>query len=196
MSISSADAPHKGSCIPRWPQNLVHPFNSEQPCDKNHLVYASVAKGFRPGGGNQPIPTSGPLGEQCEENLQEKYNTTSFVNAPLSYKPDSVWSYELGEKVRMLDGRLTINSAVYYVTWNGTQQYIPLACGYPYNDNAGDAEVRGVEVELSALIVSGLSVFVNASYVDAKFVVGSSAAGISPGRPRRCHGKLIEAGEN
>ena len=99
-------------------------------------VYATMAKGFRPGGGNQPIPTAGALGDACEADLQANHGTTSFVPAPLSFGPDTVWSYELGEKLSALDRRVTLNSAVYFEKWNGTQQNIPLACGYPYTANA------------------------------------------------------------
>ena len=42
---------------------------SYQPSD-NLLLYTSAAKGFRPGGGNNSVPTSGPVGITCEQNLQ------------------------------------------------------------------------------------------------------------------------------
>src|SRR5262249_13095581 len=93
---------------------------------KDLLVYATAAKGFRPGGGNQPIPISGTLGDICEANLQANHGTTDFVPAPLQFGPDTVWSYELGEKLRTFDGRVTLNSAVYFERWGGTQQNVPL----------------------------------------------------------------------
>jgi outer membrane receptor protein involved in Fe transport len=144
-------------------------------------VYATAAKGFRPGGGNQPIPTSGPLGDVCEANLQANHGTTAFVPAPNSFGPDTVWSYELGEKLRVLDNRITFNSAVYFEKWSGTQQNVPLPCGYPYTANAGVAHIYGAEFELTAAVLPGLTFNANGSYTHATFAVGSLEAGIEEG---------------
>jgi iron complex outermembrane receptor protein len=151
---------------------------------KNLLLYATVSKGFRPGGGNQPIPTSGgALGDACEAALQANHDTTAFVAAPLGFKPDSVWSYELGEKSTAFDKRLTLNGDVYFEQWRGVQQNIPLSCGFPYTDNSGDAHIYGAELEINAVLVPGLVASGNVGYAHARFVVGSLEAGITPGTP-------------
>ena len=51
-------------------QGVTPKFNLSYQLDKEMLLYTTVAQGFRPGGGNQPIPTSGALGTQCLANLQ------------------------------------------------------------------------------------------------------------------------------
>ncbi len=145
------------------------------------LLYGTVAKGFRPGGGNQPVPTTGSLGDVCEANLQANHGTTNFVPAPTQFAPDTVWSYEVGEKARTPDGHLTVNTAVYYEKWKGTQQYIPLPCGYPYTANSGDAEMYGTELEVAAVLLPGLTLSGNVSYTHAAFVVGGLEAGIVQG---------------
>jgi iron complex outermembrane recepter protein len=169
------------SSAPEDNQGVNPKFDLSYDVDKNLLVYATLAKGFRPGGGNQPIPTAGLLGDACEADLQANHGTTSFVPAPLSFGPDTVWSYELGEKLSALDRRVTLNSAVYFEKWNGTQQNIPLACGYPYTANAGVAHIYGAEVELNALLLPGLTLSANGGYTHATFVIGSLEAGITPG---------------
>ena len=83
----------------------------------------------------------------CEANLQANHGTPNFVPAPISFAPDTVWSYELGEKGRTADGHVTVNTAVYYEKWKGTQQNIPLPCGYPYYANAGDADMYKSDAE-------------------------------------------------
>ncbi len=152
--------------------------------DKNLLAYATAAKGFRPGGGTGPVPTSGPT--SCEAQLQVEYNSNgAFVNGPTQFKSDTVWSYELGEKWRSADNRLTLNAAAYYVNWNGVQQTNSLSsCGYVYTANAGDARVYGGEVEMNAVVVHDLqalanvayshSSLVNTSLTDSVFTVGSA----------------------
>jgi iron complex outermembrane recepter protein len=151
--------------------------------DKNLLVYATAAKGFRPGGGTGPVPTSGPL--SCEAELQAEYGSTQFVSGPISFKSDSVWSYEVGEKLRAADNRVTVNASGYFETWSGVQQTNALSpCGYIYTANAGDAHVYGGELEIQAIVIRDLVVSANTSYSHAALV--SSAlldSGFSPGTP-------------
>jgi len=131
------------------------------------LVYATAAKGFRPGGGNTPIPTSGTVGAVCEANLQANFGTNAFVASPLTFGPDDVWSYELGEKAKMLGGRVSLNTGVYFENWARVQQTIPIPCGYAYQANAGDAHVYGGEVELQALLTTGLLLSASTGYSHA-----------------------------
>jgi iron complex outermembrane receptor protein len=151
--------------------------------DKNLLVYATAAKGFRPGGGTGPVPTSGPL--SCETELQTEYGTTQFISGPISFKSDSVWSYELGEKLRAADNRVTVNASGYFETWSGVQQTNALSpCGYIYTANAGDAHVYGGELEIQAIVVRDLVVSANTSYSHAALVSSSLLdSGFNPGTP-------------
>jgi outer membrane receptor protein involved in Fe transport len=180
VSISGGDA-FSYAHAPENNQGVNPKFDLSYEFDKNLLVYATIAKGFRPGGGNQPVPTTGLLGATCEANLQTNHGTTSFVPSPVAFGPDTVWSDELGEKWRTLEGRLTINSSIYFEKWNGTQQNVPLPCGYPYTANAGVAHIYGAEVELNALLLQGLVLSVNGGYTHATFAIGSLEAGITPG---------------
>ena len=147
-------------------QGVLPKFNLSYQPDKDLLVYTTAAKGFRPGGGNQPIPTSGSLGDKCLANLE----AIGLTGAPLGFQPDSVWSYELGEKFRNSDGRITLNSAAYFENWEHIQQNIPLACGFPFTGNAGDAHIYGAELELDALLAPGLLAAVNGSWSHARYV--------------------------
>jgi iron complex outermembrane recepter protein len=152
-------------------------YNLSYQLDKGLLLYATVAKGFRPGSGDFPVPTSGPT--SCEASLQALNHTTAFVPSPTSYGPDSVWSYELGEKATLFDRRLTINAAAYFENWNGVQEFIPLSCGFGFTGNAGDAHIYGGEFETSFLLTERLILSANAGYTNATIV--SSSAGVKPG---------------
>jgi iron complex outermembrane receptor protein len=150
---------------------------------KDFMLYATAAKGFRPGGGTGPVPTSGQL--TCEPQLQQEYGSKSFVPGPISFKSDNVWSYELGEKLRLADNRVTINASAYFEKWNSVQQTNALSsCGYVYTANAGNAHVRGAELEVQAIVVRDLTVSANASYSHAALVSTSLIdAGFDPGTP-------------
>ena len=148
---------------------------------KDLLVYVTAAKGFRPGGGTGPVPTSGPL--SCETQLRQEYGSTGFVNGPISFKSDNVWSYEVGEKLRLADNRVTVNGSVYFEKWGGVQQTNALSsCGYVYTANAGDAHVRGGELEIQAIVIPDLTVSGNVGYAHAALVSSTLIdAGFNPG---------------
>ena len=145
------------------------------------MVYATAAKGFRPGGGTGPVPTSGPL--TCEAQLQLEYASTGFVNGPTSFKSDNIWSYEVGEKLRLADNRVTVNGSLYFEKWNGVQQTNALSsCGYVYTANAGNAHVRGGEFEIQAIVVPEVTVSGNVGYSHAALVSSTLInAGFDPG---------------
>lgn len=116
---------------------------------ENLTVYAQAVKGSRPGGGNTPAPAV------C-------------TPVPPQYNPDSLWSYELGEKAQLLDRRLTLNSAVYYEDWSGIQQTVAEPCGFTYVTNVGKTEVRGGEIELAARVTPYLTLSTAGGYTDAR----------------------------
>jgi iron complex outermembrane receptor protein len=153
--------------------------------DKDMLLYATAAKGFRPGGGTGPVPTTGPKGVNCEPQLQVEYGSTGFVNGPISFNSDSVWSYELGEKWRSADGRFSVDAAAYYESWVGVQQVNALStCGYVYTANVGDAHVKGGEVEARAIVVRDLELSGSATYSQASLTSATLIdSGFNPGTP-------------
>ncbi len=164
-------------------QGVTPKFSLSYDFGKDLLVYATAAKGYRPGGGTGPVPTSGDI--SCESDLQKEYGTTQFVPGPTTFQPDHIWSYEIGEKLRAAENRLTVNSALYYETWTGVQQTNALPkCGYDYTANAGNAHVYGGEIEIKALLVEDLVLSLNTGYTHA-FLVSSNLlnAGFNPGTP-------------
>src|SRR5580658_5867838 len=145
-------------------------------------LYATVAKGSRPGGVNLPIPLptlaqiqSNPLAYNCGVPNVNQLNpgtpiapgTIYVTQQPAYFAPDSIWSYELGEKARFDDRRFTLDADVYYVKWKNIQQVIDRSCGYPYSANAGNALAYGPEVEFSALLVPGLTLGISGAYTQA-----------------------------
>lgn len=72
---------------------------------------------------------------------------------PVAHGPDSLWSYETGMKSSWLGGRLQTNLAVYYIDWSDIvlQRNVTTPGGIPWSfqDNAGEATIKGAEVELT-----------------------------------------------
>jgi iron complex outermembrane receptor protein len=146
--------------------------------DENLMVYTSAAKGFREGSGNLAIPTTGPLGAVCLADLEALGRTS----APLSYAPDTVWTYELGEKAKFADGRITFDSDVYFTRYTDIQQPVALGCGLGYTDNAATAQVKGGEIDARARITDHISVTQTVGFAHAVFTASSVAANIADGQ--------------
>ena len=123
-------------------------FNLAYEPDENTTLYATIAKGFRPGGPNSPIPPP------C-------------TPAPEQFGPDSVWSYELGEKLRLADSRVSVNGDIYYEDWSNLQQQVAPPCGYKFTTNAGKAKVYGAELEVAVVPVTGLTLSQSVGYTHA-----------------------------
>lgn len=124
---------------------------------KDFTGYISASKGFRPGGANEQLPQP------------------ACPAAPLNFSSDSVWDYELGEKARMFDGWLSINSDVYYIKWYGVQQSVTLPCGYQYQANAGNARSFGPELEIRAKLTTEWTLSASGAYTDVKLTDPSAA---------------------
>ena len=119
-------------------------------------LYATAARGYRPGGPNVGLPT----GIGC-----------SLVNAyaPL-YEPDSVWNYELGAKTEFLEHRLSVDIAVYRIDWKNVQQAVTdPGCGYLFVANVGSARSKGFEVEVSYKPMESLVLSLSDSSTHAQY---------------------------
>ena len=144
------------------------------------LLYATAAKGFGEGNANFPIPTSGSaFALQCLTDLEALGRTS----APLSFAPDTVWSYEIGAKSRTLDQRLTVNGDVYYLKWSKVQQPVALACGLAFTDNTADAQVKGAELEVALKAASNIRITQTIGYANAEFTTNSAESNIVAGQP-------------
>lgn len=140
-------------------------------------VYGTVSKGARPGGVNLPIPLTLGSIYYCGPGSGPSYVTAQ----PSYYGPDSIWSYELGEKARFDDRRITVNADVFYVKWHDIQQVIPLSCGYPYNTNAGDAKSYGPELEITTKLTDELTLDFSGAYTQAFIDSPNANLPIAPG---------------
>jgi iron complex outermembrane receptor protein len=130
--------------------------------DDNTTIYGTISKGFRPGGPNSPIPPP------C-------------TPAPEQFGPDSVWSYELGEKLRFAESRVSVNGDIYYEDWSNIQQQVAPPCGYKFTTNAGKAKVYGAELEVAVIPVVGLTLTESIGYTHATNSTTLPEAGVVAG---------------
>ncbi len=84
---------------------------------------------------------------------------------------DNLTNYEVGLKGRWLNGKLTANLAAYFIDWRNIQvQANRPSDSVQFATNVGRAISKGIEFELTALPVRGLSLRLNGSFNDGKVV--------------------------
>jgi outer membrane receptor protein involved in Fe transport len=112
------------------------------------MLYASYAEGFRPGGLNARLlaPT-----------------------IPVSYGSDSVRNYEIGAKTTWLGGRASATVAAYHIDWADVQLADFSGGAANFTTNAGEADIDGLEAELSASLSDTLRLGFNAAYSETEF---------------------------
>jgi iron complex outermembrane receptor protein len=115
------------------------------------LGYATFATGYKSGGFDQRFV--GPTPDR----------------APSSYRPETVESLELGLKASALDGRLRVNLAAFDADYEDLQIIVRESFN-PLTVNAGDARVRGGELELMWQASDDWEVDFSAGHLDTKYI--------------------------
>ena len=130
------------------------------------MLYANVAKGFRPGGGNIKLPTTGAYWSPV-------FSAYGFTGTkwPSTYQSDSVWSYELGEKARLLNDRLIVNSAVYFEDWSNIQLQAEPG-DWMFDINGKSAKIYGGEIETRAVLGAGFQATASGGYTHSSLNAG------------------------
>jgi outer membrane receptor protein involved in Fe transport len=127
----------------------------------DNLFYANAAKGVRGSG------VADPVGALCVDDAAA-IGFDPFTSREI--RSDTVWSYEVGSKNRLADGRFAIDASAYHVNWDDLQTTTILpGCGINTTFNLGSAKVDGVDLALTAQVLRGLTVGVAASYIDARY---------------------------
>ncbi len=122
-------------------------FQLDYKPNSDTLIYASVSRGAKGPGFNTNV--SGNL-----------------TAAETPFSSESLWAYELGSKLDLLDRRLRLNSSIFYYDYSNFQ-------GFAFNGLQGvvgnyDGYFYGGEVEVVAKLGSGLMANFGAAYLKSK----------------------------
>ncbi len=122
------------------------------------LLFASATKGFKSGGWNARGTRRDTL---------------------LPFDPEIVWSYEAGVKSEWLDRRFRVNLTGFFLDTQALQT--PSAFVNPVDgsvtfitQNFADYENKGLELELTAVPVDGLNLYLNVGFQDDKYKVSDT----------------------
>ncbi len=132
--------------------------------DPNDLFYATYAKGFRPGGANNPVPQAA-----CAADFANFGITAS----PATYNSDTVDSYEIGTKNNFAN-RVRIASSIYYIQWHNIQQtVIPPICQISFIANLGQAVAKGADIQGEIAATNAFAVEFTAGFTEARYTQDS-----------------------
>ncbi|MGO9513339.1 MAG: TonB-dependent receptor [Steroidobacteraceae bacterium] len=132
--------------------------------DPRDLYYFTYAKGFRPGGANNPVPYAA-----CGID----FRNFGIPGAPATFNSDTVDSFEVGAK-NNLDNRVKIASSIYYIRWHNIQQVVvPPICQISFIANLGQAVAKGADIQGEIAVTDSLTAELTAGYTDARYTQAS-----------------------
>jgi iron complex outermembrane recepter protein len=141
-------------------------FTARYTVNRDLNIYASAAKGNKPGGFND-LPT-----DASAADLQ-RFRAAGFE----VFDEESAWSYELGAKGQAFE-LVNFGASAFYIDW--TQQQLSRGEVYtrtngtpnsvPFVQNAGKSEIKGFEFDLSGNPTDWLFLRFGYTYVNAEFV--------------------------
>jgi iron complex outermembrane receptor protein len=114
------------------------------------MSYLSWSKGFKQGGWTTRLSAAIP--SPTDARFNPEYSST----------------YELGLKSEFFQHRLLVNAAVYYTDYKGIQLNIQQGIS-PVYTNAGNAKIKGAELETAFLVGGGLTLHSTAAFIDAYY---------------------------
>ncbi len=139
--------------------------------DPGDMFYATYAKGFRPGGANNPVPFAACSGD---------FMTFNIPGAPQTFSSDTVNSYEIGAK-NNFNNRVKLASSIYYIKWNNIQQtVVPPVCQISFIANLGQAAAKGVDFQADVAVTEKLSLELAAGYTEARYSRDSRFNALEP----------------
>jgi iron complex outermembrane receptor protein len=123
------------------------------------MAYLSWGKGFKAGGWTTRLSANIPSATDAQ------------------FSPEYTKTWELGLKSEWLNHHLKANAAVFYTDYTGIQLDIQQGIS-PVYTNAGNAKIKGAELELQSVIGGGLSLNFSGSYIDAYYTYVNPNANI------------------
>ena len=123
-------------------------FTLQYNTTENNLFYASVTRGYKPGGFNKSFSTADQR----------------------SYEPEYSWNYEVGASVNLIRDLLTISANLFYIDWREMQITSTIAGVGNITTNAGHTDSKGVELDIAFRPLKGLQFNANYGYTYARFL--------------------------
>lgn len=173
--INEQGGPESGHILPSTTHHgetpLLPAFGLNWRPSEDRLIYASIAKGSRLGGGNPPVST-----QRCGSELA----ALGLAQVPQRFDSDNIWNFELGSKLSMPGIRGTLTAAAYRYYWYNIQQTTSLPCLFRYTTNNAEARGTGAELTFDMKPAPGFTLSLTGSYTRAHYVTTTYGAALDP----------------
>ncbi|MCL2916023.1 TonB-dependent receptor [Shewanella corallii] len=134
-------------------------FGADYSLNDNALLYYSFSQGFKSGG------------------FVLRY--VEQVENPRTFQPETLDAHELGIKWESDDRKVRVNAAAFYTDYSDVQVIFFDKQGGPITANAGEAEIKGLELEVNALLTEGLLFELGYGYTKAEYTKINPVEGLS-----------------
>ncbi len=142
--VSSAG--HDSAVLPR--------FGLSYQANERELLYLTVAKGYGSGG-------------------LWAFFISCPGEAPAPIGTDTLWSYEVGTKSGLLDGRVQLDTGIFHIVWNNSGPGYPAPatspCNTAYLGTPGAVASNGFDLSARALVGTHVKVDLALAYTDAHY---------------------------
>jgi iron complex outermembrane receptor protein len=139
------------------------------------LLFTTYSEGFRP-------PVTNRQGGDLASNQSGAFDG---FRIPVYSTTDSLDNFEVGMKGDFFDGNLRVNATAFYseITDLQTSRYDPTNISFlVFTDNVGDAEIKGLDADITWLASDNLVINAAFSLLDTELTrINPELAGIAPG---------------
>ena len=123
-------------------------FTLQYLTNKDNLYYISITRGYKLGG----------------------FNTIFKTDAERTYDPEYSWNYEVGTRLKFLNGRLTAEADLFYIDWRHMQTTYTVPGVGNVIANAGHTDSNGFELSLAYHPIKSLQLNLNYGYTHARYL--------------------------
>jgi iron complex outermembrane recepter protein len=106
------------------PDHPPNPFTNYHASNDYDAVTPRVVLSYRP---KEDVTLYASYSEGFRSGAPQPYYTTGGVGGLPDTEPDRLHNFEVGLKGDLFDGKLTIDSALYYIRWNDVQELVNVA---------------------------------------------------------------------
>lgn len=155
--------------------DTIFKYSLDWKVNKDILLFANYSEGFRP-------PVTNRVGGGLASNQSGKFEN---FRIPVYSTTDTLDNYEVGMKADFFDSAVRVNATAYYseISDLQTSRFDPTNISFlVFTDNVGDAEIRGLDADITWLVSDDLIISSAFSLLDTELTrVNSELEGISAG---------------
>ena len=155
--------------------DTIFKFSLDWKATDDILLFANYSEGFRP-------PVTNRVGGGLADNQSGKFEG---FRIPVYSTTDTLDNYELGLKGDFLDGIVRVNATAYYseISDLQTSRFDPTNISFlVFTDNVGDAEIKGLDADITWLATDNLVVNAAFSLLDTELTsINEELVGIAAG---------------